>query len=190
MRAGPLLKNLESLSNLEALLNDVVASPQAYLHDVNLRLALSGQHTLAKYENISKKILSSSLNTQKRLAADGFDGAGYAGLNALRFKAEEKLKAAVLPDAIPTAKKQTLVGLKADLRRLKVSLTLAHEDCSHLSSAFSRAISAGSNLAAECGDPALTRKWDKTRRDLFAMVTLSSKGLYSTPPAAPDDEPS
>lgn len=61
-------------------------------------------------------------------------------------------------------------------RRIElVNLTVAAVEEAHLSTAFSRALSIAGNLVKNIEDPAIQAGWVKSRLELLAMVTLSSR---------------
>lgn len=182
MRTGPVDQNLDSLKQLSALLNDVLRVPGEFFTDSALVAALKSQNGLAKYVSSERGIAPSSLNTQKRLSARVLEN-GYAGLDRLRCQAADRLRAAALSESKTKIKKRSVAGLSEQVLELKSQLSVARQDCWHFSTAFGRAVSEGTNLAAESGDAALQAKWCKTRCMLLSMVTLSSSTYDAAPPS-------
>ena len=187
MRTGPVDQNVASLKHLRALLLNVTQGPKEFLADSDLHNALKTQHSLSKYASSDRSITPSSVNTQKRLSAkllkDEVFEDGYEGLDELRCKAAEQLRAAALVEHKTKKSKRSVAGLSEKVTELKETLSVARQDCWHLSSAFARAISEAENLAADSHDAALQARWAKSRRQLLSMVTLSSRGSYCTAPA-------
>lgn len=171
MRTGPVDQNVDSLKQLFALLNNVLRVPGEYITDSGLLNALKSQHGLAKYASTERGIAPSSLNTQKRLSSKVFED-GYAGLDRLRCKAGDRLRAAALFESKEKRKSRSVAGLSDTVAELKLKLSIARQDCWHLSTAFNRALSAGDSLA-KSGDAAQLAKWSKTRRQLLSMITLT-----------------
>ena len=180
MRTAPDERNVQSITNLCALLTRVKGAPAEFRENEALIAALKSQHSLAKFESVELEISASSLNTQKRIGKTHLPG-GYSGLDALRCEAAKKIAAATLEVVIKAKNKRTLAGLTETVGDLEKDLSIARQDCLHLSLAFLAALREGSILAADFGDAAASTKWAKVRRELLARVTLSSGGLYGNP---------
>ena len=172
MRTGPVDQNVESLKQLSTLLNDVLRDPRKYTADSALLTALKSQQGLAKYASTERRITPSSLNTQKRLSASILDE-GYSGLDRLRCSANDRLRNVALSDLEEKKNSRSVAGLSDEVAELKRRLSIASQDCAHLSTAFARALSAADNLAQESGDVALQARWHKTRRQLLSIITLT-----------------
>ena len=192
MRTGPIDQNVTSLRGLRTLLTDIAKAPKDFLGDSYLHDALKSQHGLAKFASTERGITPSSLNTQKRLSAklcaDGTFDDGYDGLDKLRCIAAEQLRAAAVVEQKSEKSKRSAAGLKERVQELEDLLSIARQDCWHLSAAFARAVSEASNLAMDSHDMALQARWAKSRRQLLSMVTLSNRGSYCSAPAVNRDE--
>lgn len=188
MRTGPIDRNLTSLTNLVALLNRVLLEPGKFIEDKVFRAALESQGALAKYESVDNAITPSSLNTQKRLSASKFPE-GYVALDRLRRTALERIESVVQHDSRVAKSKRTLSGLKDSVSELKTLLRITRQDCSHLSGAFVASLQEATNTIGETGDASLIAKWAKTRAELLARTTLSSRGLYPKRPEGDPNEP-
>lgn len=177
MRIAPVKRNVQSLSNLWVLLKKVNDSPADFRNDAALSSALKSQHGLAKYESVAWDITATSLNTQKRIGRNILPS-GYSGLDLLRCEALKRLQSSTVEGGTSAKRKRTVAGLIEAKSTLENDLSVARQDCFHLSIAFMSALSEGSILAADFGDESVKARWLKVRRELLARVTLSSRGLY------------
>lgn len=177
MRTGPIDRNLTSLKNLAALLSRVVVAPSQFIDDEVLSAALKSQGALAKYASGEHDITPSSLNTHKRLSVDAFTD-GYLYLENLRRAAADRIAAAVQVEVKVAKSKRTVSGLSDKVAELTGLLSIAKQDCYHLSGAFVAALREGTNAIADTNDSSLIAKWAKTRSELLKRITLSSRGIY------------
>ena len=180
MRTRPVEINVKSITNLWALLTRVKDGPTEFRENTALLAALKSQHGLAKYESVEWGIKASSLNTQKRISRSLLPE-GYSGLDTLRCEAAKRIAATTLAEFKTAKSKRTVAGLTETVGILKKDLSLARQDCFHLSLAFLAALNEAGMLAADFGDGSAKAKWVKIRRELLARVTLSSGGLYGNP---------
>jgi hypothetical protein len=188
MRTGPVEQNVTSLEGLEKMLVELCSRPLDFLTDSEVLLAVKSQHGLAKYASPARKIAPTSLNTQKRLSAHALAG-GYARLDLLRRRAVAALAQAALGEKKSRKSARSVSGLTEKLAKLESELSSAQQDCWHLSSAFTRALTIAGNLVKNIDDAATQAGWVKSRRELLAMVSLSSRGnSFVQKPSANGDQ--
>lgn len=83
--------NTKSLFALRDYLQEIIKNPHAGSSDEKLQSFLKSQGALSKYENKSRGIFSSSINTIKRICEQSLDG-GFDALDRLRIATLQALE--------------------------------------------------------------------------------------------------
>lgn len=168
-------RDRRSVEAVRDLLKEVVAKPGPFLQETELRKALTSQGALAKYEDLSRGIVSMSLNTQKLVAEKEF---GYDVLDRLRRNAHDAL--ASEGDKSLRSNKTTKVGLLRRVEELEQEVQLLDTDLVQLTHAISRLISVGRSLAEASGEADVLARWRKDLRSIEVGLSLRKKVVPSS----------
>ena len=164
-------KNTNSMLALNKLLTNVVADPEGYLCDEAIVAALATQSSLAKYESEKLGIVSSSINTLKRISESELEG-GYAALDRLRVAALDRWKAL---QQNSLKRKTRLYEVQAELEQVKAQLKIAQQDNWTVSNAFRKSLRQAKYYATQAGDPRVLALCEREQKELWAMFSLRRK---------------
>lgn len=117
-------KDLESIKNLHSLLIDISLHPSKWMNNVEIKLALSSQGSMSKFENADLLIHKMSLNHQKKLAIELFGS--YELLDHKRRSAIDSLLTINTRKSIGSP--NSIRALKARVVELESELSSALQD--------------------------------------------------------------
>jgi|GEM_PF-1180479 hypothetical protein len=166
-------RNNQSVLNLRNLLQDITIAPDKYLEQNLIIQSLKSQGLLAKFSDEPKGIFPSSINTQKRIAANVVDG-GYEALDQLRVNAllavEKKANTNNQPD------KETKAGLLLTIKELESEKQSIRNDLLLLTLAFEKSLRQGARYAS-LADPSIQALCKKEQRELLDILSLRKNNL-------------
>ena len=168
MRKGPEQRNVEAMRNLKSLLQKIITSPEAYVANSELKLALRSQGALAKFEANEYGIAATSINTHKRLA----ETVGFSSYSEFDFLRQKALSQLVQYSARPLeGSARTKRGLEDKIERLENELISSKEDCMHLTNVLVSTLRQARGVIRNDGTDVMLKKWAKIERELYTMLT-------------------
>ena len=172
MSADPRVKrNSRSVTALQNYLKEIINDPTAFADDVKIFKDLKSQGALSKVTIEDRLIYGSSINTQKRIAANVLDG-GFESLDRLRIAALDAICNVKLKSK--KSKKTTKVGLGQRVKELEHELQQALQDIWHLTMVASKAMAQGRHYAKEAANPVILTRCEREQRELRAALSLRS----------------
>jgi len=150
-------------------LREVVQTPSNYSASDGFRNALKSQGGLSKYEDDSREIHSSSINTLKRIAESRIPG-GFDALDRLRLAALEAIN--LERSKANRSNKKDKIGLAKRLIELDHDKQLLLQDLERLTLAFQKSLRHGRNYAKQSNKPSVIALCEREQRDLFDELSL------------------
>lgn len=168
MRKGPDQRNVEAMRNLKSLLQKIITTPEAYVGNSELKLALHSQGALAKFEAVDYGIVATSINTHKRIVGS----AGFSSYSEFDFLRQKALSQLVQYSARPPENSaRTKKGLENKIERLEAQLQSSKEDCMHLTNVLVSTLRQARGVIRSDGTDVMLKKWNKIERELYTMLT-------------------
>lgn len=162
-------RNTQSLFALRILLRDVNNNPASYIDHKLLRDSLRSQGALAKHNDESKCIYSSSLNTIKRIAESSLEG-GFDTLDKLRIGAYEALLNEEAKGM--RSNKSSKTGLSKRVKELEKENLQLRQDMLLLTLALDTSLAQGKNYASKTDVAAIIALCKREQREILATLSL------------------
>ena len=163
-------RHRKSVLALRSLLLEVCKTPASFADNAALIVALKSQGALAAFEDDEREVVSSSLNTVKRVSALALPG-GFGELNALRVRAALLLRRAI-------ANPKRAYGSKGDLKRRVDSLGEANNLLRRDLLLITKVVDLSMRQArryAELAGPDVSAKCQREQRELYAFLSARSE---------------
>ena len=167
MRKFPKQKE-EGLSNLEALLREVINDPMSHSENKDLLFALGSQGSLAKYSYTERGIFGSSLNTLKR-RSDVTTVGGFAALDSLRKAALTALTKKSVQSTHPGRGSKAYLVEKVE--NLEGTIQTLKEDLLLLTFVLEKSLQQ-SRTYADYATESVQAMCKKEQRELFDIISL------------------
>jgi len=162
-------RNTQSVIALQELLRDVISNPTSYTNHSSLRDSLTSQGSLAKFNDESKCIFASSINTIKRIAEASLNG-GFDSLNRLRIGAQESL--AKEESKKTRSNKVDKIGLVKRVNELEDENQSLRQDLLLLTLAFDKSLAQSKIYAQKTDISAVAALCKREQRELLDMLSL------------------
>lgn len=162
-------RNTTSVLALRDMLRDVIKDPSSFANHVVLSQSLKSQGELAKFSDVQKDILGTSLNTMKRIADSALEG-GFGAIDSLRIAARLALEKESAKEA--QSNKVSKVGLAKRVKELEVENLHLRQDLLLLTHAFEKSLTQGRNYALKASSPAVKTLCIREQRVLWDSLSL------------------
>lgn len=169
-------RNTQSVIALFELLREVIDNPSAFLQQQSLVMALRSQGALARYEDKTKSIYASSINTVKRIADDAAGG-GFDALDRLRKGACESLKKEAFKEI--SSKKGSKAELLLRVEELKTVNQTLRQDLLLLTLAFEKALRQGLGYARRADNKSVLEVCKREQRELLTILVKRNHPLIT-----------
>ena len=167
-------RNTQSVIALRDYLREIIQSPARISEDATLIEALKSQGRLSKFNDESRGICASSLNTVKRIAESALEG-GFDALDRLRIGAQ---------DAIADEKakgdrsnKTNKIGLSKRVKELEAENQQLRQDLLRLTLAFEKSLTQGRNYVLAEDKATTLALCERQQRELRDGLSLRQHPL-------------
>ena len=168
--------NTKSLFALRDYLQDIIKNPHLGISEEKLQLFLKSQGSLSKYENTSRGIFASSINTIKRISEKSLDG-GFDALDRLRISALQALENERCKN-IPS-KKTTQRSMADHINELKSANQILQQDLLIMTQLLETAMRHARYYASQSMQDNVRFLCEKEQKEIRAYLSLLAKPLMT-----------
>ena len=175
-------RNTQSALALYALLHEMIHEPALHIQNDALVKALKSQGTLSKYVDEARGIVTSSINTLKRICENSLDG-GFDALNRARMAALESVQENA--NKAQRSNKITREGMSKRIAELDTQNQLLRQELLLLTHLLNKTMSQARYYAEHANQDNVLVLCEKEQREIRSFLSISKnrEGLNRHPKA-------